>query len=295
MSRCSPGRSTGRARPGRYLVRCRATFAPWPSRQYVAEEIATDAADGLITRREALRRLGLMGLTVAGRRRPAGRLRWRPRTGPPRRGGPPTPATPAASATTTTTTAAAAAADGEPSPSRARGVSSWAPSPPPRDPKGSAAHHPREPGPDRPLQGAPHPAGGRRATTPWPSTSSPGRAAPARSPTRPSRHRRPDRRAPGAAGGRRAAPVLDELLRRAPEARSSAVMGFCFGGGMTLVAPGRRRSPAWPRPIPFYGTIPEGGRLHRLQGRRPRRLRASSTPGSTPPGTPPPPPSPPPG
>ena len=32
--------------------------------QYVAEEIATDAADGFIPRREALRRLGLLGLTL---------------------------------------------------------------------------------------------------------------------------------------------------------------------------------------------------------------------------------------
>ena len=31
--------------------------------RYLAEEIAEDLADGIITRREALRRLGLMGIT----------------------------------------------------------------------------------------------------------------------------------------------------------------------------------------------------------------------------------------
>jgi carboxymethylenebutenolidase len=35
-----------------------------PLQRYVAEEIATDHADGLMSRREALRRLGLLGLTV---------------------------------------------------------------------------------------------------------------------------------------------------------------------------------------------------------------------------------------
>ena len=36
-----------------------------PFKQYIAEEIATDHADGLFGRREALRRLGLLGLTAA--------------------------------------------------------------------------------------------------------------------------------------------------------------------------------------------------------------------------------------
>jgi carboxymethylenebutenolidase len=35
-------------------------------RDYIAEEIAQDCADGLMTRREALRRLGLIGIGVAG-------------------------------------------------------------------------------------------------------------------------------------------------------------------------------------------------------------------------------------
>ena len=36
-----------------------------PLQRYIAEEIAVDHADGLLTRREAMRRLGLLGLTVA--------------------------------------------------------------------------------------------------------------------------------------------------------------------------------------------------------------------------------------
>jgi carboxymethylenebutenolidase len=36
-----------------------------PLQRYLAEEIATDHADGLLTRREAMRRLGLLGLTTA--------------------------------------------------------------------------------------------------------------------------------------------------------------------------------------------------------------------------------------
>jgi len=34
--------------------------------RYLAEEVAEDHADGLVSRREALRRLGLLGLTGAG-------------------------------------------------------------------------------------------------------------------------------------------------------------------------------------------------------------------------------------
>jgi carboxymethylenebutenolidase len=49
---------------------------------------------------------------------------------------------------------------------------------------------------------------------------------------------------------------LDELARRAPGMRLGAV-GFCFGGGMTfrLVASGDTRLAA---AVPFYGPLPEG-------------------------------------
>jgi hypothetical protein len=35
-------------------------------REYLAEEIALDYSDAILTRREALRRLGLLGLTASG-------------------------------------------------------------------------------------------------------------------------------------------------------------------------------------------------------------------------------------
>ena len=52
---------------------------------------------------------------------------------------------------------------------------------------------------------------------------------------------------------------LDELTARAPEA-GLAVIGFCFGGGMTwqLLAAGEPRLAA---AVPFYGPFPEGSDL----------------------------------
>ena len=52
---------------------------------------------------------------------------------------------------------------------------------------------------------------------------------------------------------------LDELERRAPDA-PLAVIGFCFGGGMTwqLLAAGEPRLAA---AVPFYGPFPEGSSL----------------------------------
>ena len=37
--------------------------------RYLAEEIAEDHVDGIITRREAMRRLGMLGVTARPRRR----------------------------------------------------------------------------------------------------------------------------------------------------------------------------------------------------------------------------------
>jgi carboxymethylenebutenolidase len=49
--------------------------------RYVAEEIALDCQEGLLTRREALRRLGLIGLSVAATTLLAGCDQGRPREG----------------------------------------------------------------------------------------------------------------------------------------------------------------------------------------------------------------------
>ena len=51
--------------------------------KYLAEEVAEDLADGIITRREALRRLGLLGVSGLGRNRAAGHLRAPARPPPP--------------------------------------------------------------------------------------------------------------------------------------------------------------------------------------------------------------------
>ena len=62
--------------------------------QYLAEEIAEDHADGLVSRREALRRLGFLGLGGARPHPCSRRLRWTrqaltgaARSGPARPGG----------------------------------------------------------------------------------------------------------------------------------------------------------------------------------------------------------------
>ncbi|WP_238011783.1 dienelactone hydrolase family protein [Dactylosporangium sp. AC04546] len=58
--------------------------------------------------------------------------------------------------------------------------------------------------------------------------------------------------------------AVDELLRRAP-GRQVAAMGFCFGGGMTwqLLAAGEPRLGA---AAPFYGPFPGGGDLSGSKG-----------------------------
>jgi carboxymethylenebutenolidase len=44
---------------------CRILWRVTPLQRYIAEEIATDHVDGLLSRREAMRRLGLLGVSVA--------------------------------------------------------------------------------------------------------------------------------------------------------------------------------------------------------------------------------------
>ena len=199
--------------------------------RYLAEEVAIDHADGLYSRREALRRLALLGLGV-----------------------------PAASALL-----AACGADGEPASSTTTGAGEAATPPTPAveteeitfpGPEGrtapgrlgggraaarGGAGHPREPRPQRP-----HPLGRRPA----------GRQRLLGAGHRPALRRGRDRRRSAARREAMAAlsgapqerfvadmrAGLDELERRAPGQKLGSI-GFCFGGGMTwlLLASGEPR------------------------------------------------------
>ena len=217
-----------------------------PFQRYIAEEIAVDHADGLLTRREALRRLGLLGIGLA-----------------------------AASSLLT-----ACAREDEPTPA------STAPETPASPPPGAAEAVPTEevtfPGPDgRTLQGAwagaTDPRGGvlvihenkglndhirsvagRFAGAGYSalaidllseeggtaSFADPAAATAALSNV-PTERFTADMKA-----------GVDELSRRLPGLPIEAV-GFCFGGGMTwlLLASGE---PRLANAVPFYGPLPEG-------------------------------------
>ena len=220
--------------------------------RYLAEEVAEDHSDGIITRREAMRRLGLLGVSGA--------------------------------AATAMLSAAASRAVAAPGPGggarrRARGLASedaWAP----------VATTPIEfPGPNGTLMGAWAPAdgrvkgsvlvihenrglndhirnvAGRFAASGWSALaldllSEEGGTASF-----------PDEAAVSAALA--AVPparfdadmkaAVSELRRRVPRKPVNAI-GFCFGGGMVwrLLAAGERRLAA---AAPFYGPFPEGGDL----------------------------------
>jgi carboxymethylenebutenolidase len=243
-------------------------------KDYIVREIALDCEDGVLSRREALRRLGLMGVTgVAAAAALAACGDDDDAAAPTTEAAPPT-AESTTSAPASTTTAAV-----EPPPS-----------PPPAS---TAAPEPRAPatgeeirfaGPDGELIGvvaeADDPRGAvlviheNRGLTPHIRSIPPRLAADgytalaidllsaeggtASLPT--------EGDATAALGN---APTermiadlragLDELERRAPEARLAAI-GFCFGGGMTwqLLAAGEPRLSA---AVPFYGPFPAGASL----------------------------------
>lgn len=221
-----------------------------PLQRYIAEEIATDHIDGLLSRREALRRLGLMGLSgtaaaaliaACGDRRPEQ----------------------SAPAPTPTTTVG---------------------DPPREQPPGMATARPTEPvtwdGPQGPLQGSWAPAESARGAVlvihenkglnDW-VRSVAGRLAgvgysalavdllSSRGGTG-----QFDDPAAATAALAEIAPerfladlnsALDELQRRAP-GQPLGVVGFCFGGGLVwrMLASGAPRLAA---AAPFYGPIPE--------------------------------------
>ena len=218
-----------------------------PLERYVAEEIATDHVDGLLTRREALRRLGLLGMGAAA----AGAL------------------------------IASCANTRSGTPPASSPVSSPAPL---TEPPGMATARPTEPitwaGPRGPLMGgwaaAEDPRGtvlvihenkglndwvrsvaGRLAGIGYSALAidllseeggtgtftDPAAATAALAPIDPQRFVADLRSA------------LDELQTRAP-GQKLAVVGFCFGGGLVwrLLAAGEPRLAA---AVPFYGPIPD--------------------------------------
>ncbi|MGY4709358.1 dienelactone hydrolase family protein [Mycolicibacterium sp. CBM1] len=227
-----------------------------PLQRYIAEEIATDHVDGLLSRREALRRLALLGVGSAA----AGALI-------------------AACADTKSATSTISASPGTSS-TPPSGTSSVPQSPPP----GMAGGLPTAPvtwaGPQGQLQGswsaAPNPRGavlvihenkglndwvrsvagrlagvgysalaidllseqGGTATFSDPAAATAALGAVA-----------PERFVADLRSG------LDEVQRRAP-GQKLAVVGFCFGGGLVwrLLAAGEPRLAA---AVPFYGPLPD--------------------------------------
>ncbi|QTJ65337.1 dienelactone hydrolase family protein [Rhodococcus sp. ZPP] len=215
-----------------------------PLQRYIAEEIAVDHADGLLTRREALRRLGLIGLGVAA------------------------------------ATSLLAACTNDPGTTTASTASSEA-SPPPGAAGAVATESVTLPGPDgRTLQGAWAPAdsprgavlvihenkgltdhirsvAGRFAREGYSALavdllSEEGGTASFTDPAQATATLAkvpPERFVADMKAG------ADELERRVPNKKTAAV-GFCFGGGMVwlLLASGEPRLAA---AVPFYGPLPE--------------------------------------
>ena len=195
---------------------------------YLRGEIVEDYADGVFSRREALRRLVLLGVSRAGGGRPAGRLRRRRqrhrrpptrhlavaaprrrdagvhlgRGDRPRRRPPPPPTTGAARrpppAPTPAVPSEAITFAGP-----AGTLQGWYARR--AGPDGRRPHHPREPGPHAPLPAAARAGSRPAATARCRSTCCRGRAAPPPSPTRP-RPRPPSARPPRSAWSRTCAP-----------------------------------------------------------------------------------------
>jgi carboxymethylenebutenolidase len=232
-----------------------------PFQRYLAEEVALDHVDGIITRREALRRLGLLGLGLpaaaallsacgaspeaATPAAPAGTPTTAPTgTGPatPAGTGPATPAGPSPLPTEAITF---------PGPQGLTLQGAWSPA---ADPKGAVLviHE------NRGLTDHIRSVAGRLAASGHSAlaldllsreggtasfadtaqvTAKLGEIAPERFVA--------DMKA-----------AVDELAERAPEAKLGMV-GFCFGGGMTwlLLA---SEEPRLSAAVPFYGPLPEG-------------------------------------
>jgi carboxymethylenebutenolidase len=224
-----------------------------PLQRYIAEEIVTDHVDGLLSRREAMRRLALLGVSAAAATSliaACGREKSAQQSEP----SPP--------AQTPTTSAAAPAG---PPPGMAEAIhttpitwagpngelqGAWAPA---TDARGSVLVIHENKGLNdwvRSVAGRLAGAGysalaidllseqGGTATFSDPAEAT---AALGKTP--------PERFVADLRSG------LDELARRLPD-RKLAVVGFCFGGGMTwrLLAAGEQRLAV---AVPFYGPLPD--------------------------------------
>ena len=212
--------------------------------RYLAEEIALDHADGHVSRRDALHRLGLMGVgaAVATAMLSACSNDKPPPAAPP---GPAAPPAPAAAGGVTPEAITFAGPEGR----TLQGA--WAAAPQPKgavlvihENRGLTAHH-------RALTGRFAAVGYSALAIDLLSeeggTASLGDSANA---TAALAKVAPERFVADMTKG------LDELARRTPKAKLGAV-GFCFGGGMAwrLLASRDARLAAV---VPFYGPLPEG-------------------------------------
>ena len=254
-------------------------------RDYLVQEVALDCEDGLLSRREALRRLGLLGVTGAAAVALLAAC------------GDDDDAASTTAAVTTPTTAASTTTASTPA------GSEQATSPPSSASASSTGEEIRFSGPNGELIGvlaeAESPQGAvlviheNRGLTPHIRSIPPRLAAdgytalaidllsaeggtaslPSEGDATAALGNAPAERliADVRAG-------LDELGRRAPDAKLAAI-GFCFGGGMTwqLLAAGEPRLAA---AVPFYGPFPDGADLSGSPERRgARHLRRSGQPG----------------
>ncbi|WP_280293995.1 dienelactone hydrolase family protein [Nocardia abscessus] len=220
-----------------------------PLQRYVAEEIATDHADGILTRREALRRLGLLGLgaTAAAALLAActGGDTGITDYGP----APTAPSTPPGSAAALPTTAVTFTGPGG-TPLQA----AWAAAQQPRG--GVLVVHENKGLTDHIRSVAGRFAGAGYSALALDLLSAHGGTAaftdPAAATAELSRIP-PEQLVADLRAG------LDELQRRV-EGKKLGAIGFCFGGGLTwsLLASGPSRLAA---ATPFYGPFPDNGDL----------------------------------
>jgi len=215
---------------------------------YIATEIATDAADGILTRREALRRLAMLGLSAGAASALLAACGGDEESGSPDPEGPPAETQTTAGSTTTTAEPGNLVTFKGP---RGELTGSFAAA---DDPKGAVLLIHENRGLTPHFEALP----GRLAASGYSAlavdllSEEGGTAAladDAKAQAALSAAPRERLVADARAG-------IDELERRAP-GQKLGVMGFCFGGAMTwslLDAPEPRLAAA----VPFYGTLPDG-------------------------------------